>query len=374
MKKVIATLLVLVLALGLVACGGKTEPEPVDEPAAETHSIIFFAIVLGDLSFNDAGYAGCKAVSEKYGWSFDAVELGNDTATYENAIADALDSGEYDVVVTQNGYGLGDLCLQYSELYPDVKFIYFDAARDADVSGHDNVYAIAFKTCEATFLAGAIAGKLSKTGTVGAFIYNDVPGGNDFVTGYVAGLQYANPDAKLYLAYGGGTAGPDVAYEVIGAMISGGADIVLGASGRAFSGMVQALTEAGGVEAGYYAFGPDTDMYASYSAGQNAQYADVILTSVLKNIENAVVYACDQWVEGTIEWGTVVNLGILEGGTGIADNEHYQATCPAEIKTYIDEIIEDVKSGELVIPSYYDFADYDAYVAWRDGTGIVTAY
>lgn len=373
MKKFLALMLVLVMSLSFVACGGG-ETAGDDETGEEKHSLIYFAIILGDLSFGDAGYNGSKAACDKYGWDFKSVELGNDTATYENAIADALDSGEYDILVTQNGYGLGDIAKKYAAEYPDVKFIIFDAGRDMDLSALDNAVGISFKTNEGAYLAGVLAARLSKDGKVGAFIFNDVPGGNDVVTGYVAGMQAADPDAKLYLAYGGGTAGPDVAYEVVNAMVGAGCNVLLGFSGRAFSGMVQALTEAGGAAEGYWAFGPDTDMYASYSQGENKQYADVIITSVLKNIENAVVLACDQYMDGSIAWGTVNNVGLLEDGAGLALNDYFKAQCPDEVEAELDDIIAKVKSGEMVIPSYYDFADYDEFKAWLDGTGVVASY
>ncbi len=391
MKKLIAALLMLVMAFSLVACGASNvdtpaEPAPSgntgdtpsggnDAPPAETkHHLHFFGIKFGDLSFNDAGWAGCQDAAAKYGWECTFTELGDDTSTYESAFVDVLDEGEVDIVVTQNNYGLGDLCQKYADAYPDITFIYFDSARDIDLSPYKNVYGIAFESSESCFLAGALAGKMSKTGKVGAFIFNEVPGGFDFVAGYLDGLKYANPDAKLFLTYGDGTKGPDVLYEIANAMMDAGADFILGGSGRAFSGLVQAMTERGGVEAGLYAFGPDTDMYASYSTGANAQYADVILTSTLKGIHDSVLYALDCYTAGTLECGKVDALGIVEGGAGIADNEHYRSLVPEDVAAYIDGIIADVKAGNLDITSYYDFDSVEAFKQWCDDTGMIATY
>ena len=368
MKKWISVLLVLVLALSLTACGGGSSS------SGGKHHLHFFGIKFGDLSFNDAGWSGCQEAAAKYGWEVTFTELGDDTSTYESAFVDVLDEGKVDVVVTQNNYGLGDLCQKYADTFPDITFIYFDAVRGFDLSAYKNVYGMSYESSQSCFLAGAIAGKMTKTGKVGAFIFNEVPGGFDFVAGYLGGLQYANPDAKLYLTYGDGTKGPDVLYEISNAMMDAGADFILGGSGRAFSGLVQAMTERGGVDAGLFAFGPDTDMYASYSTGANAQYADVILTSTLKGIHDSVIYALDHYAEGKLECGKVDALGIAEGGAGIADNDHYRSLVPQDVLDYIDGIVADVKAGKLTITSYYDFDSVEAFKKWCDDTGMIATY
>ena len=81
---------------------------------AEAKNILYLCLNLGDLSFNDMGWEGCQAAAEKYGWTAQCIELGKDPSVYENAFLDALDSGDYDLVVTQSNYGLSDLCIQYA--------------------------------------------------------------------------------------------------------------------------------------------------------------------------------------------------------------------------------------------------------------------
>ena len=112
--------------------------------------------------------------------------MGKDTSVYENAFLDAIDSGKYTIVVTQSNYGLSDLCIKYAPEYKDIKFISFDMGASADISAIDNMFGIAFKQNEGSFLVGALAGKLTTTNKIGVFLFNDVPVGNDFATGYIA--------------------------------------------------------------------------------------------------------------------------------------------------------------------------------------------
>lgn len=393
-KWMLLLVLVLVSALVLTACGKEseaeevtevesteeeTEPEDVaeeaeeeveeeeeeEEPSEEPLSMVYICLNLGDLSFNDSGWQGVQEAAEKYGWEATAIELGNDTSTYENAFADAVDSGKYDILVTQSNYGLSDLCIEYAPQYPDIKFISFDMGASSEITA-ENMFGIAYKQNEGSFLVGALAGKITETNKIGVFIFNDVPVGNDFLTGYIAGVRYANEEAEVTVAYGGGTADAAKLQEISAAMYDSGVDIIYGVSGSSFPGLAKEATARGGFDAGVYAIGVDTDMWTVYSASENAEYADVIITSMLKNVGDSVVFAIDHFMAGDLPWGTVMAMGINEGAVGVADNSYYREQTPADILDYMDELTAGVVSGEVEVPSYFDFEDYDTFAEWRD--------
>lgn len=384
MKKLLAILLVMAMVFALTACGGgndapaattsaaatpaesgssnsETTPEP-----AKTESIIYICLNLGDLSFNDLGWVGCQGAAEKYGWTAEVIELGKDTSVYENAFLDAVDSGKYSIVVTQSNYGLSDLCIKYAPEYPDIKFVSFDMSASADVTGINNLFGIAFKQNEGSFLVGALAGKLTKSNKIGVFLFNDVPVGNDFATGYIAGVRHANPDAEISVAYGGGTADASKLQEISSAMFDSGVDVIYGVSGSAYPGLAKEATGRGGFDNGIYAIGVDSDMWTVYKASENADIADVIITSMQKKVDEAIIYTMDRYVEGTLPFGNVEPYGIAQNGVGMADNEHYRANTPADVLEYMDQLMKDVVSGAVEVPSYFDFASYDEFAAWRD--------
>lgn len=374
MKKLLAIVLVLIMVLSLGACGKENEKAQAATGNATTaekktkaeHNIIYLCINLGDLSFNDLGWDGCRAAAEKYNWGADVIELGKDTSTYENAFLDALDSGNYDIVITQSNYGLSDLCIKYAPEYPAIKFVSFDMSASADISNIDNMFGIAFKQNEGSFIVGALAGKLTKSNKIGIFLFNDVPIGNDFATGYIAGVRYANPDAKVNVAYGGGTADASKLQEVSSAMLDNGVDVIYGVSGSAYPGLAKAATSRGGFEKDIYAIGVDSDMWTAYKASENADIADVIITSMQKKVDEAIVYTMDRFVSGELPFGKVEPYGIAQNGVGMADNEHYRENTPKDVQNFMDQLQKDVVSGDIEVPSYFDFTDYDEFAAWRD--------
>lgn len=366
MKKFLAILLVAMMAIGLVACGGNGgNGEDPEDQGGEKKGLVYFCLNLGDLSFNDSGWEGSQKAAEKYGYEAKVIELGKDTSTYESAFLDACDSGLYSVVVTQSNYGLADLCMQYGPDYPDIKFIAFDMSASAEITT-DNMFGIAFKQNEGSFLVGALSAAMSQSGKVGVFVFNDVPVGNDFLTGYIEGVRLVNPDAEISYAYGGGTADATKLQEVSSAMFDSGIDIIYGISGGANLGLFQEVIRRGGPEAGFYAIGVDTDQYLKYKNSENADLADAIVSSMLKNVGDSIVYAFDLWENGEIQWGTVSAFGIVEGGVGLADNDYYRQVVPEDVLAVIDDLTEKVVNGDVVVKSYFDFASYEEFAEWRD--------
>lgn len=312
MKKMTAVLLTMLMLLALVACNAapapQAEPAPQTQAAAEPTEaapapaetpaeqlkIKYFCKNLGDLSYNDKGWEGCKRVAEKYNWIAEVVECGADTATFGNAFLDACESGEYDIIVTQAGYGMSDLCIKYAGDYPEISFICFDMVVGTDISGIENMFGMSFKQNEASFLAGALAGKLTKSDKLGVFLMGDVPALNDFGTGYLAGVRAANDAAKVSIAYGGGIADASKLQEISSAMFDKGIDVIFGCSSSCFPGLAREAYARGGFKSGLYTIGVDSDMWVTFDASENPQYAEVIASSAMKCIDVAVEYACDK--------------------------------------------------------------------------------
>ena len=58
--------------------------------------------------------------------------------------------------------------------------------------------------------------------------------------------------------------------------------------------------------------------------------------------------------------------GIFEDGVGYLENENFLAYVPEDIQAKLKEIIGKIGSGEIVVPSYYDFDSYEAFATYRD--------
>ena len=116
-----------------------------------------------------------------------------------------------------------------------------------------------------------------------------------------------------------------------------------------------------------WAIGVDSDQYAMYKDGENPEKADVILTSMLKEVGNSLVSIMHSIENGDDSmWGHTTHLGLAQDSVGIVDNDFYEANTPEDLRNEISEAADKIKSGELTVKSYFDFendTEYNAYLA-----------
>ena len=132
MKKILALLLVLSMALSLVACGGKTEEKApaAEAPAAEAAEYKIAMVTdygdITDQSFNQTTWEACIKFGEDNGIEYKYYKPGtNDTAGRVACVELAIADG-YNVIVMP-GYAFGGTIAEVSESYPDIKFIALDS-------------------------------------------------------------------------------------------------------------------------------------------------------------------------------------------------------------------------------------------------------
>ena len=135
MKKFLAMILALVMALSLVACGKKDEPKTDDQnPGGDTNEVTYKIAMItdyGDItdqSFNQTTYEACKAFAGANGVEFNYFKpAGDNTADRVAMIESAVDQG-YNVIVMP-GYAFGGAIVEAAPQYKDVKFIALDVAK-----------------------------------------------------------------------------------------------------------------------------------------------------------------------------------------------------------------------------------------------------
>lgn len=367
MKKLIAMMMALLMVLGMFAgCAGQTAPESNTQPkntekqdqvqtpenteAANGEKITFIATQLGDMSFNDNGWEGVQEIGRKYGYTVNVVETGMDSSKYENMFLDICDS-DADYIIAQSGNGWGDIVFKYAPEYPQKHFVVFDASTTAEVTA-DNVVCVAYRANEGSYLVGYVCAAMSQSGMIAAGANRDNPAINDFFTGFINGALEYNKDIKVSLAYNSTPGDAAAMGEIATALYNSGVDVMFSVAGAAGLGIFQAA-----IDQDKLAVGVDSDQYITYSNSEYPELAEVIMTSMVKNIGDSLIAIFDKINDGSIQWGTLDIQGIAEGGVALADNENYQAIVPEEIRAQIAELEEKVTGGEIQVPSYYDFAE-----------------
>ncbi len=367
-KKRLNVFLALALAAAMLAgCGasesgnsensGEGETEAAAEADESKPSFVFVCTgQLGDKSFNDSANAGIEEIAASLGCETRVIEVGRDQTKWEPTFQDLAEEGEYDVIIS-NGSSSIETIQKVAEEFPEQKFVAFDCTIETDQ--YPNLYAISYKQNEGSYLAGVLAALVTQSDMEYANADNKIGfiGGSehpiitDFLVGYIAGAKSVDPDIKVYVSYIGSWDDTAKGKETAIAQYNQGVDIIFPAAEQAGLGCVEAA-----VDMGKYIIGVDSDQSMLF-AGVDEDKANVILTSVLKNVGDSLVRMANMEMEGTVPWGDYEELGIAENGAGIADNEYFQKNVPDDIKSVIEEKKQEVIDGNVEIPTALGDAD-----------------
>ena len=357
MKKILSLLIVLTLVVSLAACGAPapTTPDPAPspetpgeptEPAESLRVALLLNGTLGDKSFFDSADRGLKQAKEEYGdnFEFTTVEMTTDETKWLPTLYDYADDGSWDIIVVGT-WQMAEPLTEVAPQYPDQKFIIFDQDVDYSAGDMDNVYSILYKQNEVSFLAGAVAARLSESNIIGFLGGAENPVINDFLLGYIQGAKFIEDDIRVVVSFVGNfydtPKGKDLA---LAQYKNNGVDIGFNVAGLAGLGQIDAAQEVGKL-----AIGVDSDQALIFGEPT----ANSIPTSALKNVDASIFRAVGMEFEKTVPYGEIENLGIAEGGVGIADNEFYQKLVPAEVRTEVEELAEKILSGEIVVDTAF---------------------
>lgn len=340
MKKCV---LILTLALSLLMAQATVSL------AKDNSAVLVVTGQLGDKSFNDSANRGLEMMKAS-GWKTKVIEIGRDQTKWEPTFMDLAESGEWDLIIT-NGSNAIETIQDVSKEFPKQMFVLYDS--EIEKGAYPNIYAISYKQNEGSYVAGALAALVTTSDMKGV---NPEPiigfiGGmkhpiiTDFLVGYIEGAKSVNPDIKVIVSYIGSWDDTAKGKEVAMAQFQQGADIVFPAAEQAGLGCVEAAKEFG-----KYIIGVDSDQAMLFKGADEAS-ANVILTSVLKNVDKSLARAAQLYKEGKLPFGTFESLGLKEDGAGIAYNEYYEKNVPGAIRDQVEKSREEVVNGKVKITS-----------------------
>jgi basic membrane protein A len=298
---------------------------------------------LFDDSFNEMIYNGLQEANTRFGW--DARVLQSSSAQdYSRNIQEFL-RGDCDLIVGL--FQMADGVFRAAELAPETKFLVMDHIYDQPLK---NVQTTIFATDQAAFLAGYTAASLTQTGKVGVFGGIDFPPVTDYMDGFALGVAYYNQRNSTNVEvlgwdpashsgiFSGGFCCAAQGRQITQRLLDEGADVILPVAGTSLgAGALDAVKAHGNA----FVIGVDTDW-----AVIEAEYADIILTSVVKNFTVSVTQAVQSIASGRFTGG--VRTGTLETGeVGLAPFYQHDALISAQVKADLEEIRQAIIAGEI---------------------------
>ena len=329
--------LTAVASAALVGCGKKEEPAPAPAPAPAASAPapakpdplkIAFAYVgpVGDGGWTFAHDNARKALEKEFGdkivTSF--VENVPEGADAERVVRDMATQGNKLIFGTSFGYM--EPMLKVAPDFKDVKFEHATGYKQAD-----NLRTYNSRTYEGAYMAGVIAGKMSKTGTLGVVASVPIPEVIRNINAFTLCAQTGNPKIKTKVVWVNEWFNPPKETEAATSLINGGADIL-------FQNTDSPAVLKTAQDKGKRAFGWDSDMTAY---GPKAHLASSTI-----NWAPYYIKATKDALEGTWKSEGDTEYGVKEGAIDLVS---IAEDVPADVKAKVEEVKAGLKDGSFSI-------------------------
>ncbi len=253
----------------------------------------------------------------------------------ERVLRSVAESDKYDIIwAHSSSFVAADPDLV--DDFPDTMWVFAGAAHK---NKGGNFYHVVTYPHEPAYLAGIIAGMMTKNDTVGAvaaFPFADV---SVQVNGFVEGAKSVNKNLKVKMTYIESWYDPTKAKEAALAQIASGADYIYAERFGPFDACE---------EKGVFAFGQYVD--------QNDLAPEVVVSSALAYWDPTVKLVVKDWVDFA-ENGTPFNAPkediiffMKDGGSGLAPYHGFESQLPTAVLKKVKAAEKKIMSGELVVP------------------------
>ncbi|AYM96963.1 BMP family ABC transporter substrate-binding protein [Acidovorax sp. 1608163] len=324
-------------AAAVVGCGKTEAPAPAPAPAPASAASapapkpeplkIAFAYVgpVGDGGWSFAHDNGRKAIEKEFGdkvvTSF--VESVPESADAERVLRDLAGQGNKLIFGTTFGY-----MESIQKIAGDLKDVKFEHATGYKTA--ENVRTYDSRTYEGAYMAGVIAGAMTKSNTLGVVGSVPIPEVIRNINSFTLGAQSVNPKVKTKVVWVNEWFSPPKETEAATSLINGGADVL-------FQNTDSPAVLKTAQEKGKRAFGWDSDMTAY---GPKAHLASAVI-----NWGPYYVKATRDALEG--KWSTGQSWwGVKEGAIDIVS---IAEDVPAETKAKVEEVKKGLADGSFVI-------------------------
>ncbi len=327
--------LTAVASAALLGCGKKEEAAPAapapaaaaSAPKAEPLKIAFAYVgPVGDGGWTFAHDNGRKALEKEFGDKIKTsfVESVPESADAERVIRDMVGQGNKLIFGTTFGYM--ETMLKVAADSKDVKLEHATGYKQAE-----NMRTYDSRTYEGAYMAGVIAGKMTKSNTLGVVASVPIPEVIRNINSFTLGAQSSNPKVKTKVVWVNEWFNPPKETEAATSLINGGADVLFQ---NTDSPAVLKTAEAKGKRA----FGWDSDMTAY---GPKAHLASSVI-----NWGPYYIKATKEALDGSWKGGTGAWWGVKEGAIDIVS---IAEDVPADTKAKVAEVKKGLADGSFVI-------------------------
>jgi basic membrane protein A len=315
---------------------------------------------LNDKNFNQYSWEGTQDGAKKIGAPAPQSAISQVSADIGKNIQSFVDQ-KYNIIVTV-GFAAGSDTLKAAKANSTIKFIGVDQSPCLTEAGEaDSTFAckgdasklvpnyigIQWKEQQPGYLAGIVAGSLTKSGHIAAIGGTKViPAVPNYMIGYANGAKSVRPNVKVELqyisaaadklAFADAPAGKAFALQLLGATGNTDIDVLFPVAGLTGNGVLQVACEKGirgiGVDVDQYLSTPDTAKCTIVSAEKK----------LVKNVSDMI-----QKIKAGTDKGGTNRLDITTDDVGLSPFHEFENLITADIKAKLDAAVAAMKAGTL---------------------------
>ncbi len=330
----------------VTGCGGGEAGKA--DSAAQAGSAGGFRVALltpgpiTDQSWNTGAYNGLKAIEDSLDARVSHIQTKTPAEFEENFRQYGAQGYQ---LVFGHGFEFQDAALRVAPDHPRTTYVTTSGNSTAA-----NVAGMTFAFEEASYLAGMVAGAMTKTNVVGVIGGTELPPVRASFQAFAAGAKATNPQVAVVTSYIGNWDDVSAGKEQALAQIGRRADVIFQNADAAGLGVFQAARE----NAGVYVVGSNSN--------QNGVAPDVTLGSVVIDLPRAFLLVAREVKGGTFR-PRVVSFGMADEVVTWTENPTLRARNPAAARAAVDSMDREIRGGRFRPPGAWDGTRRDSAAA-----------
>jgi len=306
-----------------VACGGTADRS--DTTQAKSFRVALLTPgPISDQSWNGGAYQGLLRIRDSLGAEISHVQTAT-PADFEENFRE-YGSRKFSLVFG-HGFEFQDAARRVAPEFPGTIYV----TTSGNTAGA-NLAGIAFSFADASYLAGVLAGGMTRSGVAGVIGGTELPPVKESFAAFERGFRSVRPTGRVLSAFIGNWVDPSTGKELAVAQISRGADVIFQNADAAGLGVFQAARERTGV----YVIGSNSD--------QNSVAPAVTLGSVVIDLPSAFLSVAREVKSGTFR-PRVVTFDARSNIVRLVVNPALEGKIPARTTTALDSVTRRIHDG-----------------------------
>lgn len=330
-RQLFSTIFAVTIAITLGACSGAPDADQKADGSMFKVALLTPGPI-SDKSWNGGAYAGLMAIRDSLNAEVSHIQTKTPAEFEENFRQ--YGARKFNLVFG-HGFEFQDAAMRVAPSYPNTVYV-----TTSGTSVAKNVAGADFAFEEASYLAGIVAGRMTKSNVLGVIGGTELPPVKRSFAAFEQGARSVNPRVKVIVSYIGNWDDASAGKEQAIAQMSRKADVIFQNADAAGLGIFQAVKEAKNV------------WIIGSNANQNDIAPDQTLGSVVIDLPHAFLLIAREVQKGNFN-GHVFSLGLHDDVVKYIANPKTAALVPAAVTIAVDSISSRMKSGsfsEKILP------------------------